>query len=30
MMSTALNAVRRTADLTALADGAPTDVVPGS
>lgn len=26
-MSTALNAARRTADLTALADGAPTDVV---
>jgi glycerol-3-phosphate dehydrogenase len=27
MMSTALNAARRTADLTALADGEPTDVV---
>jgi glycerol-3-phosphate dehydrogenase len=27
MMSTALNAARRTADLTALADGAPTDIV---
>ncbi|HEY2086099.1 MAG TPA: glycerol-3-phosphate dehydrogenase/oxidase [Mycobacterium sp.] len=27
MTSTALNAARRTADLTALADGAPTDVV---
>ncbi len=27
MMSTALNAARRTAELTALADGAPTDVV---
>ena len=26
-MSTALNAARRTADLTALADGMPTDVV---
>jgi glycerol-3-phosphate dehydrogenase len=27
MMSTALNAARRTADLTALADGEPTDVI---
>ena len=26
-MSTALNAARRNADLTALADGAPSDVV---